>query len=121
VIVTGRLQATVIALLQAIATVLARVIEIGRKLATVAVAKMQAKGRLGLPSLLRKQVRSRAVKQVRKGASGRASRSATPRFQMSNQDPRLVLKPIAAAKALAVVEERPASPPTVVAEEEHPA
>jgi hypothetical protein len=40
---------------------------------------------------------------------------------MSNQDPRLVLKPIAAAKALAVVEERPASPPTVVAEEEHPA
>jgi hypothetical protein len=117
--VTGRLQATVIALLQAIATVLAPVIEIGRKLATV--AKMQAKERLGLPSLLRKQVRSRAVKQVRKGASGRASRSATPLFQMSNQDPRLVLKPIAAAKALAVVEERPASPPTVVAEEEHPA
>jgi hypothetical protein len=97
------------------------VIEIGRKLATVAVAKMQAKRRLRLPSPVRKQVRSRAVKQVRKGASRRASRSAIPLFQMSNQDPRRVLKPIAAAKALAGVEEPPASPPMEVAAEEHPA
>jgi hypothetical protein len=129
-IVTGPLQLIVIAIgpLRAIAINPAwvveidpaRVIEIGRKLAKRGVAKTPAKegGRARRPrKLVRRRARKRASSQVRRRASGRASRSAIPLFQMSNQALRLTLKPIAAAKASAVAEERPAWLRVVVAEE----
>ena len=66
--------------------------------------------------LVRRQARRRASSGVRRQASSRASRSATPLFQMSNRALRLALKPIAAAKASEVAEERPARPRVVVEE-----
>ena len=50
------------------------------------------------------------MKTARRRANGRSSRSAIPLFQMSNQAPRLAPKPIAAGRASAVAEERPAWP-----------
>jgi hypothetical protein len=98
VIAIGPLRAIAIKVVE---TDPARVTEIGRKLAILGVAKMLAKGgRARQPrKLVRRRARKRASSQVRRRASGQASRSATPLFQMSNQAPRLTLKPIVAAKA----------------------
>src|SRR5262245_27220865 len=125
-IVTGPPQLIVIGPLRAIAMDPAwvveidpaRLIEIGRKLAISGVAKTVAKGRLARRprKLVRRRARKRASSQVRRRASGRASRSATPLFRMSNQAPRLTLKPIVAAKASAVAEDH-LEWPRVVAEE----
>jgi Protein of unknown function (DUF3300) len=110
-IAAALLQAIVSGLLPATAIALPPWIEIGRKLATTAVAETQAKVRLARQ--VRKPARRRTASQARRQASGRASRSATPLFQMSNQAPRLRLKPIVAAKASAVAGERLAWPRVV--------
>ena len=122
-IATGLLQPIVIDPLEAIAIGPAQAIEIGPKLATAAVvAETQAKvGLARRARRLRRQARKRTASQVRRRARDRASRSAILHFQTSNQVPRLVLKPIVAAKASAVGEERPAWPPAAAEEGERPA
>src|SRR5262249_62116064 len=94
--------------LQAIGIGVAEVIEIGPKPEIAAVAETQAKegparraSRLAR-RLARRRARRRAGSPLRRRASGRANRSVTPLFQMSNQVPRLAPKPTVAAKASAV-------------------
>jgi hypothetical protein len=113
-IATAPLRATVIGPPYEIAIDPAQLIEIGRKLATPAVAKMQAKAgparraRNRPRRLVRRQRRQSGNSRAKGRASGQASRGVTPLFPRCNQALGLTPKPVAAVKVLAVVEERPA-------------
>jgi len=72
---------------QVIAIGPARLIEIGRKLATAVIVETQAKGerakRASNRARRRRRARRRTESQVRKRANARTSRSATPLFQLN--------------------------------------
>ncbi len=89
-IVTGQAPAIAIVPVPVIAT-------------AAAVARRRARARRAAVARRRASGRARA----RNRASGRASRSATPVFQTSNQAPGRSSTPIAAVRAWAVAEERP--------------